>query len=37
MENTVDVVALLRPLFDAYKVAMKPASESSINLYQSKG
>lgn len=36
MKNTVDGVALLKPLFDAYKVAMKSASQSSLNLFRSR-
>ena len=36
MKNTVDVVALLKPLFDGYKVAMKPASKSSLKLFRAR-
>ena len=36
MKNTVDVVALLNPLFDAYDVAMKPASDTSLNLFRAR-
>ena len=36
MKSTVDVVALLKPLFDSYKVAMKPARESSLNLFRAR-
>jgi hypothetical protein len=31
--NSVDIRALLQPLFDEYEVAMTPASESSLNLF----
>jgi hypothetical protein len=34
MKKILDISALLKPLFDAYKVAMKPASESSLNLFR---
>jgi hypothetical protein len=29
-------VALLKPLFDTYKVAIKPASKSSLNLFKTR-
>ena len=36
MKNTVDLVALLKPLFHAYDVAMKPASENSLDLFRAR-
>jgi hypothetical protein len=33
MENPVELVPLLKPLFDKYEVAMVPASETSLNLF----
>jgi hypothetical protein len=36
MKDTIDVVALLKPLFDRSKVAMKPASKSSLNLFRTR-
>jgi len=36
MKHTVDVVALLRPLFDAYEVAMKPATKTSLKLFKAR-
>ncbi|MBA4019440.1 MAG: hypothetical protein C0483_19925 [Pirellula sp.] len=36
MNYTVDVVAILKPLFGAYKVPMKPATETSLNLFKAR-
>src|SRR5262249_18508301 len=36
MKKAVDVVALLKPLFEDYKVAMKPASKNSLALFQAR-
>lgn len=36
MNDTIDIVALLKPLFDSYEVAMKPASESSLRLFRAR-
>jgi hypothetical protein len=36
MQYTVDGAALLKPLFDAYNVVMKPARQSSLNLFRSR-
>jgi len=36
MKNTIDIVGLLKPLFDSCEVAMKPASESSLSLFSGK-
>jgi hypothetical protein len=36
MKSTIDVVALLKPLFDHYNVVMKPASESSLDLFRAR-
>ena len=33
MKKTVDFVALLKPLFDIYKVAMVPASENALDVF----
>lgn len=34
MTNTIDLAALLKPLFDEYGMAMKPASETSLNVFR---
>jgi len=36
MKNTIDIVGLLKPLFDSCEVAMKPASESSLSLFRAR-
>ena len=36
MKNIVDVVALLKPLFDSYDVAIKPTSETSLNIFRAR-
>jgi hypothetical protein len=36
MKNAVNLVALLKPLFDTYKVSMKPASEFSLDLFRAR-
>jgi hypothetical protein len=36
MNHAVDVVALLKPLFDAYEVPMKPATEAAITLFKAR-
>jgi hypothetical protein len=33
-KKTIDFVALLKPLFDAYRVKMKPASEAALDLFR---
>jgi hypothetical protein len=33
MKNSINIVKLLQPLFNAYELAMKPASDSSLNLF----
>src|SRR5688572_27504346 len=34
MKNSIDLVALLKPLFDEYQEKMKPASEHALNLFK---
>lgn len=36
MKKAVNVMALLKPMFDDYKVAMKPASKSSLALFRAR-
>jgi hypothetical protein len=36
MNHAVDVVALLKPLFDAYEVPMSPATEASLTLFKAR-
>jgi hypothetical protein len=36
MKNSVDPVALLKPLFDEYALAIKPASESSLEVFKTR-
>ena len=36
MKSTVDVVALLKPLFDTYKQAIKPASKRSLSIFRAR-
>ena len=36
MKDTINFVASLQPLFDEYNVAMKPASESSLKMFQTR-
>jgi hypothetical protein len=36
MNHTIDVVSLLQPLFVAYSVPMKPASEASLELFRTR-
>jgi hypothetical protein len=36
MSDAVDFVALLKPLFDLYEKAMKPASEASLDVFRAR-
>jgi len=36
MKRAVDVVGLLKPLFDAYKVVMKPARKRSLDVFKTR-
>jgi hypothetical protein len=36
MEQSIDIVALLQPLFAAYDVALTPASESSLRMFRAR-